>query len=99
MSYLRQGSYLPGTNTNFTSSGSSQATGSAVANTTSIVRVSTTEAVYVDIGSTPTATTNSMLIPSGGTEFFAVTPGESKIAVLQVSSSGRVSVTELAVLN
>jgi hypothetical protein len=97
MSYLRQGAYSPGTTTNFTTSGSSQVT-AAVGNTTSIVRVSTTEAVYVEIGVAPTATTGSLMIPAGGTELFAVEPGLSKIAVLQVSSAGRVSVTELAVL-
>lgn len=98
MSYLRQGAYSPGTNTNFTTSGSSQAT-AEVANTTSIVRVSTTEAIYVAIGSSPTASSSSILIPAGGTEFFAVTPGVSKVAVLQVSTSGVASVTELAVLS
>lgn len=98
MSYLRQGSYLPGTTTNFTTSGSSQAT-AAVGNTTSIVRVSTTEAIYVAIDANPTATSNNLIIPSGGTEFFAVVPGVSKVAVLQVTTAGRSSVTELAVLS
>jgi hypothetical protein len=98
MSYLRQGSYLPGVNTNFTTSSGSQVT-AAVANATSIVRVSTTEAVYVEIGANPTASSSSMMIPSGGTEFFAVTPGTSKIAVLQVTTSGVASVTELAILS
>lgn len=97
MSYLRQGSYLPGTTTNFTTSGSSQAT-AAVGNTTSIVRVSTTEAIYLAIGSDPTATSGDLMIPGGGTEFFAVVPGTSKLAVLQVSTSGVASVTELAAL-
>lgn len=98
MSYLRQGSYSPGTTTNFTTSGASQAT-VAVGNTTSIVRVSSTEAIYVEIGDDPTATTGSLMVPSGGTEFFAVEPGVSKIAVLQVSISGIASVTELATLS
>lgn len=98
MSYLRQGAYSPGTNTNFTTSATSQAT-SEMDSTTSIVRVSTTEAIYVEISADPTATTSSVLIPAGGTEFFAVTPGESKVAVLQVSTSGVTSVTQLAVLS
>ena len=97
MSYLRQGSYSPGTTTNFTPSGSSQAT-AAVGNTTSIVRVSTTEAIYVAIAANPTATSSDLMIPGGGTEFFAVVPGTSKVAVLQVSTSGVASVTELAEL-
>jgi hypothetical protein len=98
MSYLRQGSYSPGTTTNFTTSASSQVT-AEVGNTTSIVRVSTTEAIYVEIGTNPTATTGSLMIPGGGTEFFAVDPGSSKVAVLQVSTPGVASITELASLS
>jgi hypothetical protein len=97
MSYLRQGAYSPGTTTNFTTSGSSQAT-AVVGNTTSIVRVSCTEAIYVNIGANPTATSGNLMIPGGGTEFFAVEPGVSKIAVLQVSAAGVASVTQLSVL-
>jgi hypothetical protein len=98
MSYLRQGSYQPGTTTNFTTSGTSQVT-ATVGNTTSIVRVSCTKAIYVEIGSAPTATTGSLMIPDSGTEFFAVEPGIDKVAVLQVSAAGVASITELATLS
>lgn len=96
MSYLIQGAFVPGTVQNITTSGSSQATGNAVGSSTAIVRVAVNQDTYVAVGSTPTATTGSMLIPAGGVEFLAVSPGTSKIAVLQVSTSGVASITELA---
>ena len=98
MSYVRQGSYLPGTTTNITTSGSSQATG-AVGNTTSIVRVTVSENTYVEVGTgNVTATANSMVILAGGVEFLAVEPAVGNIAVLQVSSAGIASITQLAEL-
>ena len=98
MSYIRQGSYLPGTTQNFTTSGTSQATG-AVGNTTSIVRVAVTENTYVEVGvGNTTATANSLVIPAGGVEFFAVAPTTGNVAVLQVSTAGIASITELAKL-
>jgi len=98
MSYIRQGSYLPGTTTNITTSGSSQAAG-AVGNVTSIVRVAVTENTYVEVGvGNTTATANSLVIPAGGVEFFAVTPATGNVAVLQVSAAGIASITELAKL-
>jgi DNA-binding transcriptional regulator LsrR (DeoR family) len=98
MSYVRQGSYLPGTTTNIATSGSSQATG-AVGNTTAIVRVAVTENTYVAVGvGNTTATTSSMLIPAGGVEFLAVTPAVGNVAVLQVTTAGIASITQLAEL-
>jgi DNA-binding transcriptional regulator LsrR (DeoR family) len=98
MSYVRQGSYLPGTTTNITTSGSSQATG-AVGNTTAIVRVAVTENTYVAVGTgNTTATTSNMLIPAGGVEFLAVTPATGNVAVLQVTTAGIASITQLAEL-
>ncbi len=97
MSYVRQGSYLPGTTTNITTSGTSQAT-AAVGNVTAIVRVAVTENTYVAVGADPTASTSTMLIPAGGVEFLATVPGVSKVAVIQVSEAGVASITELAEL-
>lgn len=96
MSYLIQGAFVPGTVQNITTSGSSQATANAVGSSTAIVRVAVNQDTYVALGSTPTATTSSMLIPAGGVEFLAVVPNTTKVAVLQVSSSGVASITELA---
>lgn len=97
MSYIRQGAFLPGTTTNITTSGTSQAT-AAVGNTTAIVRVAVTAATYVAVGADPTAAATSMLIPAGGVEFLATEPGVSKVAVLQVTEAGRASITQLAQL-
>ena len=98
MAYLIQGAFLPGTVTNITTSGTSQAT-AAVGNTTSIVRVAVLEDTYVAVGDDPTAADTDMVIAAGGVEFLAVTPGTSKIAVLQVSAAGLASITELAVID
>lgn len=95
MSYIRQGAFLPGKTTNFTTSGSSQAT-DAVGNLTAVVRVAVTANTYVEVGANATATANSMMMPANTVEFLAVTPGSSKIAVLQVSGAGLASITELA---
>lgn len=92
MSFLRDGAYIPGTTQNITTSGSSQQ--SAVVDNY-ITRISVTQDTYVAIGENPTATTSSMLIPAGGVEFFATTPSETKIAVLQVSEPGIASITSL----
>jgi hypothetical protein len=98
MSYSRQGSFVPGTTVNITTSGSSQVT-SPVNNLTAIVRVAVTENTYVAVGvGTVVATTNDMLIAAGGVEFLAVEPGVGKVAVRQVTTSGIASITQLAVL-
>lgn len=91
---VRKGAYIPGTVQNITTSGSSQAT-SAVGATTAIIRISVNQDTYVALGAAPTATTGSMLMPAGDVEFLAVTPGVTKVAVLQVSSAGVASITEL----
>lgn len=97
MSYVRQGAFLPGVTTNFTTSGTSQAT-AAVGNLTAIVRVAVTAATYVAVGADPTAAATNMLIPAGGVELLATVPGVSKVAVLQVTEAGRASITQLAEL-
>lgn len=92
MSFLRDGAYIPSTTQNITTSGSSQQS-AAVDNY--VARIAVTQDTYVSVGSDPTATTSSMLIPAGGVEFFATTPGVTKIAVLQVSEAGIASITSL----
>jgi hypothetical protein len=68
-------------------------------NTTAIVRVAVTENTYVAVGTgNVTATANSMVIPAGGVEFLAVQPSTGNVAVLQVSSAGIASITQLAEL-
>ena len=92
---FKKGAYYPGTTQNQTTNTSSQYT-SAFITGTSIVRVAVQNDTYVQpIANTSTlATTSSMIIPGGGVEFLAITGG-TRIAHLQVSSSGWISVTQL----
>lgn len=90
---FRKGAYYPGSTQSIVTSGTSQVS-NAFTDNVSIIRVATNQDVYCELGNNPTATTGSMLMPAGAIEFFAVDPGQ-KIAVLQVSTSGRFTVTEL----
>ena len=92
---VRKGAYNPGTVQNITTSGSSQQS-SAVGSGTTIIRIAVNADTYVAIGSNPTATTSSMLMPAGDVEFLVATGGVTKVAVLQVSAAGVASITELA---
>lgn len=90
---FRKGAYRPGTSQGITSSGTSQQS-SALSADASIARVAVNQDTYIEIGSNPTATANSLMMPAGAIEFFAVNAAD-KIAVLEVSAAGRVSITEL----
>ena len=93
---FRKGAYYPGTTQNQTTTSTSQYT-NAFGTYTSIIRVAVQNDTYVQpIATTATtATVSSMIIPAGGVEFLAVAYGTC-LAHLQVSSSGWISVTELA---
>lgn len=67
--------------TPITVSGSSQQS-AAFAAGTSFVRLHAQVACHVVVGTNPTATTNSMRLAEGQTEYFGVTPGH-KLAVIQ----------------
>jgi len=94
---FRKGAFLPGTTQNITTSGTSQAS-SAFATSTSIIRVTCTQDIYIQLGNSPTASaTGCMLITAGSAEFLAVdSVNNQKIAVIQVTSAGVCSITELA---
>jgi hypothetical protein len=91
---FRKGAYIPGTSVGYTTSGINQQS-LAFSASVSIVRVAVNQDTYVSVGTTPTATANSLMMPAGSVEFFAVAEAE-QIAFLQVSTPGRISVTELA---
>lgn len=61
--------------------------------TTGIVRLCPTSDCYVAFGANPTASSSSLLLPAGAVEYFGINPGD-KIAVLQVSSGGYLSIIE-----
>lgn len=91
---LRSGAFVPGTTQNLTSTGSTQPS-AAVSAVASIIRIACQQDTYIAIGAAPVADATSMVILGGGTEFIAVVPGVTKVAVKQVSASGLVSITEL----
>ena len=91
---IRNGAFVPGTTQNITTSGSAVSS-NAVGNTTAIIRVTCQQDTYVELGTAPTATANSMIILGGSTEFLAVEPGQTIVSLLQVSTAGIVCITEL----
>jgi hypothetical protein len=92
---FKKGAYYPGTTQNQTTTTSSQYT-NTFGTYTSIIRVAVQNDTYVQpIATTATtATISSMIIPGGGVEFLAVNGG-TRLAHLQVSSGGWISVTQL----
>jgi hypothetical protein len=83
---------IAGTNQNLTSSGSSaQSTAFTSVNK---VRIAATQAVYIAFAANPTATSSDLVLPANGVETFTITPGH-KVAVLQVTSGGIVSITPI----
>ena len=56
------------------------------------VRIATTTAIYVAIGTNPTAGTSDLIMGVDACEQFSITPGY-KVSVLQVSAPGKVSIT------
>jgi len=92
---FRKGAYYPGTTQNQTTTRTSQYT-NAFGTYTSIVRVAVQNDTYIQpIATTATtATISSMIIPANGVEFFAVSGG-TRIAHMQVSNGGWISVTQL----
>lgn len=61
--------------------GSVSTTNSTTVTETSIMRVVSTSNINIDIGTSPTATTSTALLPAGVVEYFKLNPTE-KIAVL-----------------
>jgi hypothetical protein len=60
------------------------------------IRVAANVATFVTVGDgTPTATTNSALLPAGQIDYFTVTPGQ-KVAALGQGAAGSVSITEMS---
>jgi hypothetical protein len=85
--------FYPGTNQKLTSNTSSSQQSSAFGTHTSLIRVYCVTDTYVAIGSSPTASSSSMIIPGGGVEYLAVN-GSDKIAVLALLTAGTVDITE-----
>jgi plastocyanin len=87
--------YKVGTTQALGITGSSAATANGASDGIYDVRIVVTVDSYVEFGTTPTATTNSLIIPAYTPEHFKVEPG-TKIAFLIVgSTTGQARVTEL----
>ena len=84
---------LQGTNQNITVAGTSAATSNAFGADTRVVRLAATTACYISIGSSPTATSANAILPANTVDYIIVEPSD-KIAALQVSAGGALSVTE-----
>ena len=84
-----------GTNTNFTLSGSSQATAAFGAQTYQVRVATAGQPAFIKIGDgTPTAASTDPVVPANWVDYFTVTPGQ-KLACLQAGTAGTLSVTEL----
>lgn len=84
-----------GNNQVLTTSGSSQQSNS-VSDQTSIVRLFCTKDCFIAIGPNPvvdTSGTTGAFLPGGIIEYFGINP-KDKIAVIQVSASGTLYITE-----
>ena len=64
-------------------------------NPTRDVRIVCTVDVYASFGSSPTATTNDLIIPAFTPEHFKVQPGEKVAFLLLGATTGLARVTEL----
>lgn len=60
-----------------------------------VLRIASTAALHYAVGASPTATSSDAYLPANTVEYIAVRPGQ-KIAVIQDSSSGNATVTEMS---
>lgn len=75
--------------------GAASTASNAVAAATNIVRLVADVACRIAIGAAPTATATGIYLPANTVEYIAVA-GSQKIAVIQESASGFLSITECA---
>lgn len=87
--------FKPGTNQNITVAGTSAATTNAFGPTTKAIRVVSTTAAYIALATTPTADTTGIVVPANTPMFIVLPSAGLKLAALQVSAGGVMSVTEL----
>ena len=73
--------------------GAASAQSSAFSIGTKLIRIVSTTACRFEIGSNLTATATSALLPAGVVEFTEVSPSD-KIAVIQESGAGKLSIAE-----
>lgn len=74
-------------------SAQSTAIGTAGRSPNLVIRIVATTACRILTGSNPTAVATSALLPANTVEFTEITPGD-KIAVIQESAGGKLSISE-----
>jgi hypothetical protein len=87
--------YRPGTSQNITVAAASAAVTNAFGSQTYAVRLASTTACWYVVAGTPVATTSDVYLPAGVIEIIKVNPGE-KVAAIQASAGGTMSVVELS---
>jgi len=73
--------------------GATSSQSGTVAATTRLVRLAATASCRIALGTNPTAAGASALLPAGVVEFTEIIPGD-KVAVIQESAGGKLSITE-----
>ena len=82
-----------GTTQTISASGSSAAISNAVG--VNVVRIFSDVAGFIAIGSAPTATTSDMPITANVAEYFKVTDGTDKVAIITAGGTGTCYVSEM----
>jgi len=98
MGIFRQEGSTPGVNQTFTTATGSSSFSNAVGLSTAVIRVAVTSDTYCNIsqtGGNAVATANSMIVPTGQVERFAVLPGQSQVGFMAVTTAGKISITQL----
>ena len=72
----------------------SAATTNAFGADTTLIRVAVTTDCYIEIATTPVATTSMTLLPAGSVDYFMVEPGQ-KAAFIRNTADGVATVTEM----
>lgn len=91
------GVFIPGPHQAVTTSGTTARTASNFAGTTQVVRLCATAACYVVFGgSTVEATSAGILLPALSPLVLGIPSGATRVAAIQVSGGGVLSVLEMA---
>lgn len=91
---LRANIFRLGTHQSKAYTGTAGTIDNAIGAGTWAIRVVVTTAAYVQVGSSPTATSADVYLPADRPEIFICNPGE-KVSAIQVASGGTLHVTEL----
>lgn len=86
--------FRPKTHQSVAFTGTAGTISNAIGAQINLIRVVVTEAAYIAIAKSPTATSAGVYLPADTPEYFTVNGGE-KVSAIQVSSGGTLHVTEM----